>query len=92
MGHDPEITIVGPAKNLIVTDRAIKKQIGKLKAGGRIRRIDSDKGSHCQSVDRRYPASSLQQETRCHHWTHGQHDSECVFSQGRQHYGRSSDH
>jgi ATP-dependent DNA helicase RecG len=42
----PEITIAGLAKNLSVTDRAIKKQIEKLKAQGRIRRVGPDKGGH----------------------------------------------
>jgi ATP-dependent DNA helicase RecG len=46
MRGDPEITIAGLAKNLSVTDRAIKKQIKKLKAQGRIRRIGPDKGGH----------------------------------------------
>jgi len=46
MRGDPEITIAGLAKNLSITDRAIKKQIEKLKAEGRIRRIGPDKGGH----------------------------------------------
>jgi biotin operon repressor len=57
MRGDPEITIAGLAKNLSAADRAIKKQIEKLKAEGRIRRIGPGKGSHCQSFDRQYPAS-----------------------------------
>jgi ATP-dependent DNA helicase RecG len=46
MRGDPEITIAELTKNLSITDRAIKKQIEKLKVEGRIRRIGPDKGGH----------------------------------------------
>ena len=50
MRGDPETTIAGLANNLSVADRAIKKQIEKLKSQGRIRRIGPDKGGHWEVV------------------------------------------
>jgi predicted HTH transcriptional regulator len=51
MQSDPTITIAGLAQSVGVTDRAIKKQIEKLKAQGRIRRIGPDKGGHWEVVE-----------------------------------------
>ena len=50
MQGDPTITIADLARRLGVTDRAVKKQIEKLKALGRIRRIGPDKGGHWEVV------------------------------------------
>ena len=50
MQGDPTITIDSLARSVGITDRAIKKQIEKLKAQGRIRRIDPDKGGHWEVV------------------------------------------
>ncbi|MGV8125799.1 MAG: winged helix-turn-helix domain-containing protein [Methanothrix sp.] len=44
MKNDPKITVANLALLIGITERAIKKQIGKLKAQGRIRRIGPDKG------------------------------------------------
>ena len=44
MRNDPKITVANLALHIGITERAIKKQIGKLKAQGRIRRIGPDKG------------------------------------------------
>lgn len=46
MQGNPTITIADLAQTLSITDRAIKKQIEKLKAKGRIRRVGPDKGGH----------------------------------------------
>lgn len=43
-------TIEELALNLGITDRAIKKQIEKMKAQGRIRRIGPDKGGHWEVI------------------------------------------
>ena len=51
MRRNPEITIAGLALALGVTDRAIKKQIEKLKAQGHVRRIGPDKGGHWEVVE-----------------------------------------
>jgi ATP-dependent DNA helicase RecG len=51
MQRDPEVTIVELALVVGVTDRAIKKQIEKLKGLGRIRRIGPDKGGHWEVVE-----------------------------------------
>ena len=50
MQRDSTITIAALAETLGVTDRAIKKQIKKLKAEGRIRRIGPDRGGHWEVV------------------------------------------
>lgn len=47
---EPTITIADLALHVGVTDRAIKKQIEKLKAECRVRRIGSDKGGHWEVV------------------------------------------
>jgi len=51
MRTDPAITIADLVQNIGITDRAIKKQIEKLKAQGRIRRIGPDKGGHWEVVE-----------------------------------------
>ena len=51
MQGDPEITIAELALSVGVTDRAIKWQIERLKAQGRIRRIGPDKGGHWEVVE-----------------------------------------
>jgi ATP-dependent DNA helicase RecG len=51
MQGDPTITIADLAQSVGVTDRAIKKQIEKLKAQGQIRRIGPDKGGHWEVVE-----------------------------------------
>ena len=51
MQGNPTITIADLAQSVGVTDRAIKKQIEKLKAQGRIRRIGPDKGGHWEVVE-----------------------------------------
>ncbi len=44
MQNDPMITIAELAQNIGITERAIKMQIEKMKAQGKIRRIGPDKG------------------------------------------------
>ena len=51
MQIDPAITIADLVRSVGITDRAIKKQIEKLKAQGRIRRIGPDKGGHWEVVE-----------------------------------------
>jgi ATP-dependent DNA helicase RecG len=51
MQGDPTVTKVDLAQSVGVTDRAIKKQIEKLKAQGQIRRIGPDKGWHWEVVE-----------------------------------------
>ena len=51
MQDDPMITIANLALSVGITDRAIKKQIEKLKAQGRIRRIGPDKGGHWEVIE-----------------------------------------
>lgn len=48
---DPMVTIAGLAQSVGITDRAIKKQIEKLKAQGRIRRIWPRQGRHWEVVE-----------------------------------------
>ena len=50
MQNDPMITIADLALHVGITERAIKKQIEKMKAQGRIRRIGPDKGGHWQTT------------------------------------------
>ena len=50
MRRDPAITIAELALAVGVTDRAIKKQIEKLKAQSKIRRVGPDKGGHWDVV------------------------------------------
>lgn len=52
MQKNPAITIAELAGTLGVTDRAIKKQIEKLKAQGLIRRIGPDRGGHWETVEK----------------------------------------
>ncbi|MDQ1311482.1 RNA-binding domain-containing protein [Methanothrix sp.] len=51
MRNDPTITIADLALRVGITDRAIKKQIEKLKAQDRIRRIGPDKGGRWQVTE-----------------------------------------
>jgi len=51
MRNDPKITVANLALHIGITERAIKKQIGKLKAKGRIRRIGPDKGGSWRVED-----------------------------------------
>ncbi len=44
--RDPDVTIADLAREGGITDRAIKKQIEKLKEQGRLRRIGPDRGGH----------------------------------------------
>jgi ATP-dependent DNA helicase RecG len=50
MGPQSGITIAELAATLKLTDRAIKKQIEKLKASGRIKRVGPDKGGHWEVI------------------------------------------
>jgi ATP-dependent DNA helicase RecG len=50
MQGNPMITIAELTESVGITDRAIKKQIEKLKAEGRVRRIGPDKGGHWEVV------------------------------------------
>ncbi|MBI4320155.1 MAG: winged helix-turn-helix transcriptional regulator [Chloroflexi bacterium] len=50
MRRNPGITIAELALSVGITDRAIKKQIEKMKSQGRIRRIGPDKGGHWEVV------------------------------------------
>ncbi|MCK9567303.1 MAG: winged helix-turn-helix transcriptional regulator [Methanothrix sp.] len=50
MQNDPVITIADLALHIGITERAIKMQIEKLKAQGRIQRIGPDKGGHWQTT------------------------------------------
>ena len=50
MRRDPAITIAELALAVGVTDRAIKKQIEKLKAQSKIRRVGPDRGGHWNVV------------------------------------------
>ena len=43
---NPEMTIADLAMALVLTDRAIKKQLEKLKLSGQLRRVGPDKGGH----------------------------------------------
>jgi len=51
MRNDPKITVANLALRIGITERAVKKQIGKLKAQGRIRRIGPDKGGSWRVED-----------------------------------------
>jgi ATP-dependent DNA helicase RecG len=51
MQNDPVITIADLALHIGITERAIKMQIEKLKAQGRIQRIGPDKGGHWQAAE-----------------------------------------
>ena len=51
MQNDPTITIADLALSIGITEWAIKKQIRKMKAQGRIRRIGPDKGGHWQTTN-----------------------------------------
>ena len=51
MQNDPTITIADLALSIGITEWAIKKQIRKMKAQGRIRRIGPDKGGHWQTMN-----------------------------------------
>ena len=51
MQNDPAITIADLALRVGITERAIKKQIGKMKAQGRIQRIGPDKGGRWEVAE-----------------------------------------
>jgi len=51
MQNDPTITISDLALRVCITERAIKKQIGKMKAQGHIQRIGPDKGGRWQATE-----------------------------------------
>ena len=51
MQNDPTITIADLALHIGITERAIKMQIEKMKAQGRIRRIGPDKGGRWQVAE-----------------------------------------
>ena len=51
MQNDPLITIADLALHIGITERAIKMQIGKMKAQGRIQRIGPDKGGRWQVAE-----------------------------------------
>ena len=51
MQNDPAITIADLALRVGITEWAIKKQIRKMKAQGRIQRIGPDKGGHWEVVE-----------------------------------------
>ena len=51
MRNEPEITIADLSTRVGITDRAIKKQIEKLKTQGHIRRIGPDKGGRWEVVE-----------------------------------------
>jgi ATP-dependent DNA helicase RecG len=51
MRDDPTITIADLALRIGITEGAIKKQIRKMKAQGRIQRIVPDKGGHWQVAE-----------------------------------------
>ena len=51
MQHDPTVTIAELARSVGVTDRAIKKQIEKLKQQGRLRRIGPARGGHWEVLE-----------------------------------------
>ena len=46
MQEDKNITIPEIAKQIGITERGVKKQISKLKADGKIKRIGPDKGGY----------------------------------------------
>lgn len=50
MRANPEITIASLVQSVGISDRAIKKQIEKLKAQDRIQRIGPDKGGYWQVI------------------------------------------
>jgi ATP-dependent DNA helicase RecG len=51
MQNDPMITIADLARHIGITERAIKMQIEKMKAQGRIQRIGPDKGGRWQVAE-----------------------------------------
>jgi len=51
MQQDPEITIPEIAQSVGVTDRAIKKQIEKLKIQGKIRRVGPARGGRWEVIE-----------------------------------------
>ncbi len=51
MQRNSRITIAALARSVGITDRAIKKQIEKLKAEGQIRRIGPDRSGHWEVVE-----------------------------------------
>jgi len=51
MRDDPTITIADLALRIGITEWAVKKQIRKMKAQGRIQRIGPDKGGRWRVVD-----------------------------------------
>jgi ATP-dependent DNA helicase RecG len=51
MRNNPEITIAELAIRMGISDRAIKKQITKLKQQHLVRRVGPDKGGHWEVSD-----------------------------------------
>jgi ATP-dependent DNA helicase RecG len=51
MQNDPGITIADLVRHIGISERAIKMQIEKLKAQGRIRRIGPDKGGRWEAAE-----------------------------------------
>jgi len=51
MQGDKNITIPEIAKQIGITERMIKKQISKLKAEGKIKRVGPDKGGYWEVMD-----------------------------------------
>lgn len=49
--RDPDVTIADLAREVGITDRAIKKQIEKLKEQGWLRRIGPDRGGHWEVLE-----------------------------------------
>ena len=48
---DPTITIARLAQNIGISDRAVKKQLERLRAENRIRRVGPDKGGHWEVIE-----------------------------------------
>ena len=46
MQEDKNITIPEIAKKIGITERGVKKQISKMKADGKIKRVGPDKGGY----------------------------------------------
>jgi ATP-dependent DNA helicase RecG len=48
---DPTITIARLAQDIGISDRAVKKQLERLRAENRIRRVGPDKGGHWEVIE-----------------------------------------
>ena len=51
MRNKPEITIAELAQQVGISDRAVKKQIARLKRQNVLRRIGPDKGGHWNVIE-----------------------------------------